>query len=88
MSLISNFSIPIICKTKKITKKYIDKFTKNKIEVRPIIAGNIGRQPFFKKYNLSKKVNKNTDFIHKNGFYFGNNSEISTKDLKMARDLL
>jgi CDP-4-dehydro-6-deoxyglucose reductase, E1 len=88
MTLISNFSIPVILKEKKMFNSYVDIFREAGIEVRPIIAGNISNQPFFKKYlKLDQKL-KNTELIHQNGFYFGNNSEISLSELKIVKDLL
>jgi CDP-6-deoxy-D-xylo-4-hexulose-3-dehydrase len=57
MNVISNFAFPIICKNKFVLKKYIDKFKKLNIEIRPFISGNIIRQPFFQKY-----IKKNTGY--------------------------
>jgi len=34
---LSNFAIPVICKSKEILNKYIEIFTKNDVEIRPIV---------------------------------------------------
>jgi len=81
MNLISNFSFPIICKNQKIFKKYLKKFKKLNIEIRPIIAGNITKQPFFKKYIKEKYILPNAEIIHSNAFYCPNNYEMSKEDV-------
>lgn len=79
---ISPFAMPIICKTLKLKKKYMARFLDANIEIRPMIAGNIQEQPFYKKYVKRKFKLPGTDFIHNNGFYCGNYSELSKDDLK------
>jgi CDP-6-deoxy-D-xylo-4-hexulose-3-dehydrase len=81
MNVISNFAFPIICKDENTHSKYLEKFKKNNIEVRPLIAGNITKQPFFTKYVKKKYYLPNADIIHKLGFYCPNNYELSDKDI-------
>lgn len=81
MNLISNFSFPIICKNNEIFKKYIKKFNKLNIEIRPVIAGNITKQPFFKKYIKEKYILPNADVIHNKAFYCPNNYEMSKENI-------
>jgi CDP-6-deoxy-D-xylo-4-hexulose-3-dehydrase len=81
MNLISNFAFPIICKNENALSKYLEKFEKNNIEVRPLIAGNITRQPFFKKYIKKKYYLPSADIVHKLGFYCPNNYELHQKDI-------
>ena len=88
MDLISNFAVPLICKDKMIFKKYRDIFNNNDVEIRPIISGDITRQPFFKKYIPNFKSCKNAKFIHENGFYFGNNPELTEDEVKLLCSLL
>lgn len=47
----------------------------NEIETRPIISGNLLLQPFLKRYYIKSEF-QNSDFIHTNGFYIGNNQFI------------
>ncbi len=78
MSLISNFAFPIIAKNKFIFDKLKKNFIKNKVEIRPIISGNILSQPFMKKYvNQNPKDLKNSSFVHNLGFYFPNNPHMT-----------
>lgn len=88
IKFLSPFAFPVICKTKELREKYLNKFNKNKIETRPLIAGNITRQPFFVKY-IKKKYNlQNADFIHKNAFYFGIYPEMNKKEISLIKNTL
>jgi len=88
MNLVSNFAYPVICKDADGAAAYKQKFMESGVEVRPVIAGDITKQLFYKKYNDSCYECKNSDFIHKNGFYFGNNPEMTDEELKILCDLL
>lgn len=88
MDLISNFAMPLICKNKKLYLKYRNKFSKAGVEIRPIIAGDISRQPFLKKYYKTNEKLPNAYFVHQNGFYFPNNPELTEKELNLLCNLL
>jgi CDP-6-deoxy-D-xylo-4-hexulose-3-dehydrase len=81
-SIISNFSVPIICKNKALFKKYLAIFEKF-AETRPIIAGNMTEQPFYKKYFLTDGAFANAKFVHENGFYIGNNPELTDDEVDL-----
>jgi len=86
---ISNFGVPLILKSKQIGLKYREKFEKNNIEIRPIISGSMSKQPFFRKYVASSSSNfPNSELIHENGFYFGNNPELDENEIKRILDIL
>lgn len=81
MDLFSNFSVPVICKSAKIRNKLVEK-CKNKIEIRPIVGGNMPHQPFFKKYiKTLYPDNPNAKLVHEQGLYFGNNPELTEKEM-------
>ena len=64
-------------------------FDKNGIEHRPIIGGNLLRQPFLKNYNIDTQKEKlNVDFVHDNGVYLGNNHFIGDKEIKLLEFIL
>jgi CDP-4-dehydro-6-deoxyglucose reductase, E1 len=81
IDFLSNFAIPVICKSKKIRDELAEKCN-GKIEIRPIVGGDITKQPFFKKYvnNLDIK-NSNSNLIHEQGLYFGNNPDLTEKEV-------
>ncbi len=83
LDVVSNFAVPVICKTVAIRDALV-KECDGKIEIRPIVGGDMTRQPFFSKYmkEFSNSVGKsNASFIHDNGLYFGNNPELTEKEI-------
>lgn len=85
----SCFCFPFICKTKEIKSKLISVLNKYKIEYRPVVGGNLLRQPYLKNYSISgKRENLNVDIIHENGIYIGNNQFVSKKDMNLLETIL
>ncbi|PJE61280.1 CDP-4-keto-6-deoxy-D-glucose-3-dehydrase [Candidatus Roizmanbacteria bacterium CG10_big_fil_rev_8_21_14_0_10_39_12] len=84
---ISSFSLPLILK-KQYIKNRLQKFlTRNGVETRPIIGGNLLRQPFLKS-EFKNKGFPNAEFLHKNAFYIGNNQFVNSKKLNRLKELL
>ena len=88
IQFLSSFAIPILCKTPELRDKYFYQFSGAGIEIRPMIAGNIQKQPFFKKYVSESYDLPSTDFIHQCGFYCGNYPELSRTDLDVIKSCL
>ena len=83
MDFVSNFAVPIICKTKK-KKEELVTVCDQKIEIRPVVGGDMTQQPFYSKYNKNIGKfwnNSNSKIIHEQGLYFGNNPELTKKEL-------
>ena len=83
---ISSFCLPFIFKSKEDKEKLQREFTLQKIESRPIIGGNLLRQPCFKQL-ADYRVFTNAEIIHKNGFYIGNNQFVDEKRLDLLTDI-
>lgn len=82
IDLLSNFAVPVICRDMKIKDGLVGRCD-GVVEIRPIVGGNITQQPFFTKYITDNKIKTpNADLIHKNGLYFGNNPDMTDKDIK------
>lgn len=88
MDVISNFAMPIICKVPSIVDHYKQLFIQEGVEIRPVIAGNMTNQPFYKKYLPTAEKCLNSDIVHSNGFYFGNNAEMTKSDITRLTRLL
>lgn len=88
ISRLSNFSFPVVCKTPKLRDKYLAQFSGAGVEIRPMIAGNIERQPFFRKYIKKNYELPGTDVLHFCGFYFGNYPELTEADLDILMNCL
>lgn len=88
IEFLSSFSFPILCKSPELRIKYLSQFSGAGIEIRPLIAGNIQMQPFYKKYVNTTYELPDTDFIHHCGFYCGNYPELTTTDLEVISSCL
>lgn len=82
IATLSTFAIPVVCKTTELRDHYLARFAGAGIEIRPMIAGNMQRQPFYEKYVKEKYDLPGTDFVHSNGFYCGNYPELTESDLE------
>jgi CDP-6-deoxy-D-xylo-4-hexulose-3-dehydrase len=82
IDFLSNFAIPVICKTKEIRDMLVQRCD-GKVEIRPIVGGDMTRQPFFKKYMKGISYDDpNARKAHEQGLYFGNNPELTDKEIK------
>ncbi len=83
LDVVSNFAVPVICKTKAIRDELVEKCN-GKVEIRPIVGGDMTNQPFFRK-NVPhfKDIWKysNARYIHEQGLYFGNNPDLTRKEI-------
>lgn len=85
LDVVSSFSFPLICKSQEI-REHIVAVCDGKIEIRPIVGGSTVRQPFFRKYGSAKEICPNADTIHAQGLYFGNNPELTKKEIIVLSD--
>ncbi len=81
IQFLSNFAIPVICRSKEIRDELVKK-CEEKLEIRPVVGGDMVEQPFFGKYVREKfNENVNAKLIHQQGLYFGNNPELTNKEM-------
>jgi CDP-6-deoxy-D-xylo-4-hexulose-3-dehydrase len=78
---LSTFAIPVVCRTPELRAHYLQRFIDAGIESRPMIAGNIQLQPFYRKYVKQMYDLPGADFLDHNGFYCGNYPELTDADL-------
>jgi CDP-6-deoxy-D-xylo-4-hexulose-3-dehydrase len=83
IDFVSNFAVPVICKSVEIRDSLVEKCN-NIVEIRPVVGGDMTRQPFFKKHILNSAASKNpnANIIHDQGLYFGNNPDLTEKEIK------
>jgi CDP-6-deoxy-D-xylo-4-hexulose-3-dehydrase len=85
----SSFCFPFICRTKTIKRKLISLFEKYGIEYRPIVGGNLLKQPYLNMYSIEGNLKTyNVDIIHENGVYIGNNQFISDANMEFLSKIL
>lgn len=65
-----------------------ESFIKNKIEYRPVVSGNLLRQPFLKNYTIEGKGPFNVDIVHDQGVYIGNSHFVNDIDMKFLENVV
>jgi len=88
INVLSTFAFPFVCKTAELRAHYLQKFIDAGVEIRPMIAGNMQSQPFYKKYVKEVYDMPGADMMHNNGFYCGNYPELLEEDLVVFENLL
>ena len=84
----SSFVFPFICKSKEIYEKLKIYFDNNEIEYRPVVAGNLLRQPFLAKWRRTVWT-PNADIVNNFGLYIGNNQFVTAREVSgLMKDLL
>ncbi len=78
---LSSFALPIVCHTEELRNKYFKRFKDANIEIRPMIAGNITQQPFWKKYIKKNYKLQGVEFLDKCSFYCGNYPQMTSDEL-------
>jgi len=80
---VSSFAIPIVNKNRDLI---VEELSKNGIEVRPLIAGNMANKPmWFLKYG--KVSLSNCEMIDEYGFYGPNHQDLKNEDIKKITDI-
>jgi len=81
ISRLSPFALPVLCRDERLKERYLNQFSGAGIEVRPIIAGNIQNQPFYRRYVAERYDLPGTAFVDRCGFYCGNYPELTESDI-------
>ena len=81
---ISNFAYPVISKDRDTI---VSKLQKANIEVRPMICGSMGNQPFYIK-EFGAKMLPNASIIDKCGFYIPNHPGLTPQDILTITNLI
>ncbi len=70
--------------------KYVEILQKANIDVRPVVAGNFFKQAACKHINVSIPEDglQNADYIHDNGFFVGNHSELLDEKIIYLHNVL
>jgi len=78
LDLVSSFGYATFVKNRLEVYKYLKS---KKIQSRPLICGNMGQQPFWKKKFINQKKLSNAKFVHKYGLYLPNHANINQFDI-------
>ena len=83
-SFTSNFAYPIISPNRN---KIVKKLQENKVEVRPMICGSMGTQPFYIK-EFGKLILPKVSIIDKYGFYVPNHPKLTEDDIMKVVNII
>jgi CDP-6-deoxy-D-xylo-4-hexulose-3-dehydrase len=79
LDLISNFGYATFVKNRLDVFKYL---SKKNIQMRPLICGNMGQQPFLKNKSATTSQLTNAKFVDKYGIYLPNHAKLKQDDIK------
>ena len=65
----------------------IEALIENEIEVRPLVCGTMGKQPFYTE-NFGVKELKNCDVIDRHGLYVPNNPSLTDDEIQLIIDTI
>jgi CDP-6-deoxy-D-xylo-4-hexulose-3-dehydrase len=88
LTVLSSFALPVIARTPELRDHYAAQFSGAGVEIRPLIAGNMQRQPFYAKYVEKHYEVPGADQLHECGFYCGNYPELTEVDLETLTSCL
>lgn len=83
----SSFVLPFLFSDAEKKKPFQTLIRNNGIESRPLISGNLLRQPFLRCYYIPGHF-PNADFLHDNAFYIGNNQFVNDHRLEALSTLM
>ena len=81
----SSFCFPFISKTKETHWKLEEYLQEYRVEYRPVVGGNLLKQPFLKNY---KADCPNADVLHDRGLYIGNSHFVGDYHMNMLAEIL
>ena len=84
---ISNFAYPVITDDIEERNKIIKSLQNANIEVRPMICGSMGTQPFYVK-NFGHNILRNANVVDKTGFYVPNHPGLTKDDVMKICDII
>lgn len=85
MTRLSPFCFPVVCKTPELREQYVRRFGGAGVEIRPVIAGNVTRHPFYGDNDTSLP---GADRVSACGFYFGIYPDLTSVDMEVLKSCL
>ena len=82
----SSFCLPFICKTRALYLVLKVAMEVAGIETRPVVGGNLLRQPFLKDH--AHVHTANADLLNEQGFYIGNNQFVTAEQVRALQPII
>lgn len=84
---VSSFAFAFLFKVRAKKTEFQQAIGEAGIESRPLIGGNLMRQPFLRKHYRPAEF-PNADFLHENSFYIGNNQFVTDERMDALDGLM
>ncbi len=84
---VSSFAMPVVCRQADTLAAAIARFRDAGVEVRPVIAGDITRHPFYRKHAPADRC-PNASSVHEHGLYFPNRPDLRAEEVDLLCSLL
>ena len=84
---LSSFVLPFLFKQQAQKLAFQQLIREAGIESRPLIGGNLLRQPFL-RHHYNEQDYPNADFLHTNAFYIGNNQFVGEERLHVLEGVM
>lgn len=85
MTRLAPFAFPVVCKTPELRNEYVRRFGGAGVEIRPIIAGNVTRHPFYADGAVALP---GADYVEACGLYFGLYPDLTASDMEVLKSCL
>jgi CDP-6-deoxy-D-xylo-4-hexulose-3-dehydrase len=83
----SSFALPFLFRDQKLKQSFQEVIRQAGIESRPLIGGNLLRQPFLRAYYKPRQF-PNADFLHTHAFYMGNNQFVTAERMNRLEEII
>ena len=85
----SNFAFPFIARSNEIYEKLVCALMEYNVEFRPIVSGNLLRQPFLRDRGYGRAEDfPNAEILHERGLYIGNSHFVGEYNLSLLVEVL
>jgi CDP-6-deoxy-D-xylo-4-hexulose-3-dehydrase len=85
----SSFCFPLVARKEETVTKLKNILTRNGIEYRPVVGGNLLAHPFLKDYSVSSgSSNEHAILLETNGIYLGNSHFVNKTNIDLLCKVL
>lgn len=82
------YAFPIVTKDKAFYTRLVDNLHAAGVETRPIVGGNLLKQPFLQAYKIEPGGKGFVNEIHEKGLYIGNNHFVGSEEMELLDSVI
>jgi len=84
IAIVSNFAYPVVSSSRE---KIVKALREANVEVRPLIAGSMAKQPFWTSYYHPVDL-PNCELLHQQGFYLPNHQDLTEEQIEFIAKIV